>query len=925
MEQGTCFYNLLRGHLTIEEIPEYYYISSAGLYVSPRFTEYGGHKYIAASHGVAIFSLPFYYFLSVMDSILSIEHFFIILWSILLAFIIYLFSEIFIQNIKKRKLANFVGVIFSLILLAYNFANAQSIDFSKWGPPMSIQFMSMFFTSLGLSILFRLFRICLNEKLALFGASLLVIATPVTFWGIGQKYHALNLSLLIFSLSAFYYGKVKSNERYHLISYVFAGLAIWVQLFSGIVIFLTLLLIDILSIKEKRLSNYSKILIVSILSLTPYFVENYVIYDNPLYPGYIAKGNKNVIPPSPPEIEILSPQNGEITREKIEIWYKVKNAENTSVSLWYNNSWNVIYNSNESEVKFYWNFSHEGIVIIKISAWNWRGDFSEKNISIIVDQTPPYINITSPLNDSILADRCRIQVLASGDVKQVIYEYSRDGNSWKYIGSSNRWFEDFEWNISKLQGDYFIKATAIDRAGFNSSDIIRIKIYNMKNVILKAPQDGEVIGKNYSLECSLPGNISYVIYQFYSEKDWQLIGIDYTPYDPFIWDTTNITYLKTKVRVIAYKNEKVYEIDENEVTIDNRKVYINISEPANNERLKEFAILRVNTSKNAICTVYQYSKDNISWLTAGYGTPTEPFLMPLENFSGKLFLRVISFSRVNQASDSICIYVIKERGVTLLDKIKFVLSSIRVGFNVFKQFSAIGNFREIPWKLYKSFFNAEGTDSSFAFFTFVPFLILSLYAPITYIRKKRKFGMVDSLMLLYIFIHLLFFVNTSTQQGGGYDVRFYLPLHIPFLYFSLVSAESLIAKEFRNALLSYLSSLVILLPVFIWLVVVLNYKGLFHLIKFSRFFGRIFVSFLLYSYFLWILWQQKSRNIRRITEYLLISFIGICLFFGSWLLLLTMIVYSRGIYYLYTGSNENFSMMIPLIKQIQQILQTLLR
>jgi len=140
MEQGTCFYNLLHGHLTIEEVPEHYYVASFGMNVTPRYVEYGGHSYIAASHGMAVFSVPFYYFLLVMDSVMGIEIFFIVLWSILLACILFLSSgfinKYFWPEKDVKKKIQLVAIIFSLALLFLNLWLMQPLGFEKWGPPL---------------------------------------------------------------------------------------------------------------------------------------------------------------------------------------------------------------------------------------------------------------------------------------------------------------------------------------------------------------------------------------------------------------------------------------------------------------------------------------------------------------------------------------------------------------------------------------------------------------------------------------------------------------------------------------------------------------------------------------------------------------------------------------------------------------------
>lgn len=920
MEQGVCFYNLLHGHITIEEIPEYYYVTQSGLHMAPRFAEYGGHKYIAASHGVAIFSLPFYYFLLGMDAIFNgISYFFVIFWGCLIAVIACLAADIFISK-GRRELIKLMGIGVAVILTIVNIIFIQPIDFTKWGPVISIQFMSIVYTSFGLVVLFRLLRNCFNERIAFFGVVLLLLSSPVTFWGIGQKYHALNLSLFIFALAAFYFGKTKAKESYHLVAYVFAGLAIWVQLFSGIVILLTLFLVDLFTIKRKRVKNLVKILAVILISLTPYFVENYVIYNNPLYPGYIAKGNKNVIPPSPPEIKIFSPKNGEITKGEICIWYKVSdNTENTKVDLLYNGSNLTIYEGKEKEVRFHWNLSQEGITILRIVARNWRSS-TEKNVSVVVDKTPPVIKIISPLENCLMAKKCKLQVIASEDAN-VSYKYSKDGVNWIYIGNTTEWFRDFIWNISHLQGKYFLEAIAFDRVGLNSSDVIKVEIDNTKKkAIMVAPQDGEIIGGNYLLKCSVPHNITKIVYEFYEDGQWKLIGIDESPCDPFIWNTSKIIYYKTKIKAIAYGEKGLYGIDEHATIIDNRKVFVRMDEPYQGEKVKDFVIIKTNTSDNALCLKYLYSTDNKSWLVAGYALPNQSFLLPLNNLSGKVYLKCIAFSRTKRSEDYAYIYVTKEKNPTLLAKIGFILKSIRIAFVFFKDLSIMGDIKNAPIKLYRSFFDARDTDSSFSFITFVPFFVLSFFSPIFYIKRKTKINLMEQLMIVYIITHLFFFTNMSTQQGGGYDVRFYLPLHIPFLYFSLVTVENFVTKRSTSIHVSYLFSLFFLFPALIWSAILTNHLGSYYLTILTRTFAKSIIIVLVIVFTSYMAVKKRMNELSQ----LIITFIGISLFVGTWILILTMIVYSRGIYGTY-NNGINFSMMIPIMRLIQQFLQALLR
>lgn len=922
MEQGVCFYNLLHGRLTVDEIPSYYYITPSGLHMAPRFTEYGGHKYIAASHGVAVFSLPFYYFLSLMNFIMGVENFFIVLWSGIFAIMIFLIANKLFR--KRKKLSWVSGIIAFISLLLTNLWFAQPLGFNRWGAVVSIQFMSIFFTSLAISVLFRFFRNCLHERTALFGSLALAVSSPVAFWAIGQKYHALNMALFIFSFSSFYYGKNKNNERYHYLSYVFASLATWVQLFSGLVILLSLLLIDVLTIKNQRMKNFLKIGLVILISLTPYFSENYIVYSNPLYPGYIAKGNKNVIPPSPPKIDIFSPKNGEFARGMIKIWYKVsENAEASIVRYIKDNASIVINESREKEVRLFWNTTcvDDGIGMISIKAWNWRGDTSYENVSIFIDNTPPHIKIISPEQNSIVAKKCRVMVNISKDVSYVLYEYSRDKNNWQLIENDSTPYDGITWNISQLQGAYFLKAIACDRVGFRDVDIIKIFIDNTrKQPIIISPQDGEIIGGKYNLSVLSPYNVTHVLYEYYLNGKWRKIGVNYHPSAPYAWDTREYGYAKIMIKAIAYSGNQLVGMDiRRNITIDNRKPVIKILSPAMGEKLRDFAIIEYNTSNNTAFVELQYSKDNKTWNKGGICF--SGFL--LTGIKGKIFVKVVAYTKAGlQNYDETHFEILGKKRLTSFTKIVFILHSIWIGLKFFEDRSAIGHLSDIPSRLYKSFFNAEGTESSFAFFTFTPLLILSLFSPFIYLKKKKKIGLIEKLMISYIFIHLIFFAEMSTQQGGGYDVRFYFPLHIPFMYFTLVSISGLIEKNFKSILFSYALAIVFLFPAFVWFLLSTNFLGWFYIVKFTRIIAKGVLFSLVFIFSLFLLTKEKGK---KLLSPCLISFIGISLFVSTWILIIVMIVYSRGIYYMYVPDKKTFTMIIPFMKLVQNLLQNLLR
>ncbi|MFO8133514.1 MAG: Ig-like domain-containing protein [Thermoplasmatota archaeon] len=941
-EQVTSLYNLLNGDLTIEEVPDQYYVSRAGIHVAPRFTEYGGHRYIAASHGMSVFSVPFYYGLAAADFVMGVEAFFPLLWSLALGAFLYLSSGCIAGwaqkkwpnvNDMKQKI-RWLSIGAPAGLFAVNMWLLQPLSFELWGPPIAMQFMSLVFVSLGLAVLFRFFRFVFDSKTAFFGSFLLLVASPVAFWAIGQKYHGLNFALLVFAFASFIYGKKTGKQRYHYGGYVFAALAVWIQLYSGVVILLSLLLVDVLTTKRRRILNLVTIVFVVSLSLTPYLVENYVIYDNPLYPGYIAKGNRNVIPPDPPTVTMISPASGAYVTGTTLVAYNVSDNAERSVIRFSSDgeNWTTLHTSTNTSVSFDWNTTNatEGIGILNVAARNWRGDRATRNVSVVVDNTPPIVSFLSPAEDSVVAGNVTVRCNLSADVAVVDYWYS-DGDGWTWLGNDTTPHDGFAWNTTGLQGSYSLKVVATDHVGYQNSSIVSFTVDNSgEHLILMQPSTGSYIGNTATVDSIAPPGATHIKYEYLLNDTWQLLGVDYTPETPFTWNTTSWLHTMTALRATAHHDGQVMEtMTTRGITIDNRMPTISITEPAAGAEIRDVAVVSYNTSDNTAYVEVQYSPDNRTWQTAGVDYSSSRFALDVSNLTGNIWLKTIAVSRTRlNATAHTSFRVVRETEMGALGRLSFIVNSLEVGWEFLKRVSAVGEPEKVPLNLYKSFFNARGTEASFAFFVFVPLFILSLFSPLVYLWKKKSFSMLDGLMLTYIILHLFIFVNVSVTQGGGYDMRWYLPLHLPFLYFATVFIIGYVPSRIRSIEKTYWYSMLVLLPVFIWVLYItsLNQRYFFgninHFIEVSRLFGIILVATLTATVLLERLrrWGGLQCNIGS----LLPPLAGVGVFSGTLAVLITNILISRGLPASYIPGNDKFTMFIPVVRLLQDVLHQLL-
>ncbi|MGC9308752.1 MAG: hypothetical protein ACP5FL_08265, partial [Thermoplasmatota archaeon] len=395
--------------------------------------------------------------------------------------------------------------------------------------------------------------------------------------------------------------------------------------------------------------------------------------------------------------------------------------------------------------------------------------------------------------------------------------------------------------------------------------------------------------------------------------------------------------IETALRSTAYRDGQILErITNHHITIDNMKPAISIIEAEDGKKIRDAAVLSYNTSDNTASVEVQYSPDNQTWTTAGIDYSSSNFAFDATNLSGTVWIRATAVTRTGHtASTSTSFEIAEDAGLGTFGRLSFIINSLEVGWTFLKRISAVGEPEGVPGNLYKSFFDARGTDSYFAFFVFVPLVILSLFAPFVYLTRKKRFGMLDGLMLAYIIFHLFIYVNVSTSQGGGYDVRWYLPLYLPFLYFAVVAVKNILKDTFSNVLRTYLASLVVLLPVFVWAMWITSLNrprymvvNGYHFSRIAGVFGDAMLVSIVLVFTLYLLnkkgWLTCKDKGRMTLEKIVSSFIGVSIFPGTLLLFVTMVLRSRGLPEAITVSGRDFTTVIPIIRAVQDFLLGLL-
>lgn len=261
------FYNLIHGSLDLK-------VAKVNVEKGV-FVTVADHLYGKFSYSLLILSLPVYFLLKNMDLIFGAHLFILQLWALSGGISIYL-----VARTRKIKKAPLFGLISYIILILVNLQFFEPIFFPKWAEIISIELTNILISSVLVMMVYFLFKNFFNNRIAIFASLFTIFATPVSFYAISLKHHALAIFLTILTFYFFYKYQEKKDNKFIYFAYALAGLCIWTRISEGAALLLSLLIVDILFFR-RSIKHMALILIIIFISLIPFFTFNQIILGNP--------------------------------------------------------------------------------------------------------------------------------------------------------------------------------------------------------------------------------------------------------------------------------------------------------------------------------------------------------------------------------------------------------------------------------------------------------------------------------------------------------------------------------------------------------------------------------------------------------------------------------------------------------------------
>ena len=363
---------------------------------------------------------------------------------------------------------------------------------------------------------------------------------------------------------------------------------------------------------------------------------------------WVSDSIRVIVDNTSPECSIIEPVNGSYVKGVVQISITAYDDNMETIKLYINDvvvaSWNK-----SGSYTYYWNTTTyvDGPYTIKLVAIDKAGNALEVSCEVIVDKTPPTVNITHPSGGSYVKGTIEIRVEASDAWGIENVEFYIDGELV---------YEDIEAPYEYLwattgytEGNHTIRVIVYDRAGNLAEDEIHVIVDNTPpHVFIYSPEGGQLV--NGTIQISFYGhdaNIANISLYIDGElmETWREGG-NYT----YSWDTSNWPDGNHTIRVIAIdKADNRYE-KMVEVLVDNHSPAIEIISPVEGEYVSGIYNISFNVQDVSLKKVELYIDEDLvaTWSEKGslvYSWNTEAYT------DGSHVIRIIAEDQLDRITE----------------------------------------------------------------------------------------------------------------------------------------------------------------------------------------------------------------------------------------------------------------------------------
>ena len=247
---------------------------------TPGMVEFDGRAY-PRNIGHLVVALPILLVLRAVTAVMDLHVAVAAAWSITLMGTVVTAGEL----LDRSAVGNILGSGLALTAFVISLATAEPSQLEHDALP-ALQITTLLLAGLLAVVLYRLVHRVHGRRVGLAAGLATGLATPTLLWGSIPKRHVPIGALVVCSAYLFYRSRTaettKRYRRFRLLAYAPVGLAAWVFVGAGAMLFISLVFVDIATARENHITSLAGIAGVVVLSSIPFFVTNVLITGDPL-------------------------------------------------------------------------------------------------------------------------------------------------------------------------------------------------------------------------------------------------------------------------------------------------------------------------------------------------------------------------------------------------------------------------------------------------------------------------------------------------------------------------------------------------------------------------------------------------------------------------------------------------------------------
>lgn len=247
---------------------------------TPGMVEAGGRTY-GRNYGHVFAALPFLWLLDGLAQVVDLRVAIVGGWCLLILALFHLAGR---EYGHETTFAG-VGSAVALGLFAANLVGVTPID-PRWHYLMAMQLVTMLAAAFTAVLLYRLLRDIHGVRVGFAAGAVTALASPVAFWAVVPKRHAITAFLFVAAMYALYYSRTVEEPwagRTRALAYVPVGLTAWIHAPEGVVLLIAVATTDLVTAPRTDMRSAGLVTVALGLSLLPAFLTNLAIAGHPLY------------------------------------------------------------------------------------------------------------------------------------------------------------------------------------------------------------------------------------------------------------------------------------------------------------------------------------------------------------------------------------------------------------------------------------------------------------------------------------------------------------------------------------------------------------------------------------------------------------------------------------------------------------------